>query len=80
MKTRLPYLTEFVFLVAALVLGLIGAMVLIGGLSPFESGVMTGVVAAIAVIFLGHHIWYARHRDEIEHHPDRLAARERRGF
>ena len=80
MKTRLPYFGEFLFLLAALVLGMIIAMAVIGGLSPFESDVMTIVVAAIAVVFAGHHLWYSRHRHEIEHVPERLAARERRGF
>jgi hypothetical protein len=80
MRNRLPSVGEFVFLVDVLIVGMLTGLVVISGINPFDSALMTGVLAAPVIVFATHHVWYTRHRQEIEHERERLAARERRGF
>ena len=80
MRWRLPFLGEFLFLLVALVSAMTAALVVISGINPLENTAMLVVGATSVVVLGGHHVWYARHRDEIEHDPGRLSARERRGY
>lgn len=71
---------QFIYVIDALVLAAIAAVFVIGGLSPFESPVMTIVflvsLAGVAV----HHFWRVRNLEDIEHDPATRQDRERRGF
>ena len=80
MRNHLPFFGDFLFVVDALVVAMTAALIVIGGINPLDSPVMVGLAVATIVIFGAHHVWYVRSRDEIEHDPQRLASRERRGF
>jgi hypothetical protein len=75
-----PSLAYFVYVTDMLVLGLVAAVVVVGGINPLESPLLTGVLGFSAVTAIAHHAYYARHKYEIEHDRVQLAARERRGF
>lgn len=80
LPSPLAFLGEFVYIVDLFVIAMMIAVFVIGGLSPFESPVMTVVtLLSIGVIVL-HQIWYRRHRTEIERGAEHRHARERRGF
>jgi putative copper export protein len=75
-----PSLADFLYVTVMLVVGLLCAVVLIGGVNPFESPLLTAILGFSALAAAAHHMYYTRHRYEIEHSRTRLAARERRGF
>lgn len=77
---RVASAVQFVFVLDALALGLVGSVLLLAGASPFESAGLAMALATGIVILGVHHVWYVRHRAEIEHDPQRVRARERRGF
>ena len=79
-RSALNWTAEFVFYFDLLVLGLLVAILVIGTINPLDSAALTVFLAATAILLGVHHVWYARHRYELEHDPRRLAARERRGF
>jgi hypothetical protein len=71
---------EFVYVVAVMFAALGAAVMVLGGFGPLRS--TEGIVFfAVAGVIAGvHHLWYARHRGEIESSPEQRAMRERRGF
>ena len=75
-----PSLADFLYVTVMLVVGLLCAVVLIGGINPFDSPLLTALLGLSAVASAVHHYYYSRHKYEIEHSRTRLAARERRGF
>ena len=79
-RHRLEMAGEFIFLVDAILVSMIGLVLVIGGINPFDSPLLTGLLIATALIMVGHHVWYARNRNVIDHDPVRQRARERRGF
>lgn len=80
LRPGLLFLGEFLFFVDVLVIGLVLGVVALGGIDPFKSTALTALIAATVLIAGVHHVWYRRHRREIEQSHEHLAARERRGF
>ena len=76
----LGLLGELVYVVDAFAVTLLVIVVVLAGTNPFESATLSVLIGATVVIAGVHHIWYARNRQQIEHDPVRLHARERRGF
>jgi hypothetical protein len=74
------WLGEFAFVMDSLLAAMLVAVVVIGRIDPLASAPMIGFVAATLVIIAVHHVWYARHRREIESGHEHQAGRERRGF
>ena len=62
------------------VIALFAFFVALGAFSPWEVGGLSAAVAALAVLWLAHAWWQARHRDPHYHDPASVRARERRGF
>jgi hypothetical protein len=71
---------EFIYVVDALILALVAAVFVIGGLSPFESPVMTVVTLLALAVVAVHHLWWMRNRADAERAETRRRGRERRGF
>jgi hypothetical protein len=55
-------------------------MVVVGEVDVFHSTIGVVLPVSTVIIVAAHQLWYARHRDEIEHGPVHNAIRERRGF
>jgi hypothetical protein len=71
---------EFAFIVGALFATMTAALVVVGGVNPLSSGFMIGIFVVVTFSALIHHLWYSRHRAEIEAGMEHHADRERRGY
>jgi hypothetical protein len=76
----LAWLTETAFVTDMLFVGLLAFIVILGGLNPFNSLLMTTIIALTLVIVPLHAILMRRHRDEMVDRHARQTTRERRGF
>jgi uncharacterized membrane protein YhaH (DUF805 family) len=74
----LATLSETFWLLALAVVVMFAFFVALGAFKPAEVGGVTVAVIALAVIWIAHAVWAARHRDA--HDPAAIRARERRGF
>ncbi len=74
------WLGEFVYVTDLLVLALVAAAAVIGGLNPLDSPVLVGVLVFSAVVLLGHRVWNAAHAEAPGAQHARQSDRERRGF
>lgn len=79
LRSRLLHVLSETFWVFALgLICLFAFFVLMGALSPTQAvGVSVGVLV-LAILWVGHAMWEARHR--IARDPAAIRARERRGF
>lgn len=73
-------LAEFAFVIGALFASMTAALVIIGGVDPLSNGFMIGIFVVVTAIALIHHLWYSRHKAEIETSLQHHAERERRGY
>jgi hypothetical protein len=74
------WLRDFVFVIDALVLGLIVSMVVVGGVNPLDNpALLIGILACVGIL-ISHHVWYVHHRFEVDHERSHVLARERRGY
>jgi hypothetical protein len=74
----LSTLTETLWILVLAIVVLFAFFVALGAFDPGEVIVLTLVVAALALLWVVHAVWAARHRDP--HDPAMVRARERRGF
>jgi uncharacterized membrane protein YhaH (DUF805 family) len=74
----LATLSETFWLLVLAVVVMFAFFVALGAFTPGEVGGLTIVVAALAVLWLAHAVWAARHHDP--HDRAATRARERRGF
>jgi uncharacterized membrane protein YhaH (DUF805 family) len=74
----LATLSETFWLLVLAVVVMFAFFVALGAFTPGEVGGLTIVVAALAVLWLAHAVWAARHHDPHDHSATQ--ARERRGF
>jgi uncharacterized membrane protein YhaH (DUF805 family) len=74
----LATLSETFWLLVLAVVVMFAFFVALGAFTPGEVGGLTIVVAALAVLWLAHAVWAARHHDP--HDRSATQARERRGF
>lgn len=79
-QSGLNWLAETVFVVDVVVVGLLAGLLVLAGVNPIHSAILTTALIATAVIVLLHHVWFVRHREEIVHDRTAHAMRERRGF
>lgn len=71
---------EFFYVIDILFASLVIAIVVLGGIDPVKSPFIGAFLLVTGISLLVHHVWYARHRTDIEQGHPRHAARERRGF
>lgn len=71
-------LSETFWILVLAVVVLFAFFVALGAFQPGEVVVLTLVVLALALLWIVHAVWDARHRDP--HDPATIRARERRGF
>jgi uncharacterized membrane protein YhaH (DUF805 family) len=74
----LSTLSETFWLLVLAVVAMFAFFLALGAFKPGEIIGVTIAVAALAVLWLGHAMWAARHHDA--HDPAAIRARERRGF
>ena len=74
----LSTLTETFWVLVLAVVVLFAFFVALGAFEPGEVLALTLVIAALALLWVVHAVWDARHRDP--HDPSAVRARERRGF
>jgi hypothetical protein len=71
-------LSETFWVLVLAVVVLFAFFLLLGAFTPSDGLTLTIVVAVLAVLWLAHAVWAARHRDP--HDRAIIRARERRGF
>lgn len=71
---------EFLYVGIALCVGLFAAVLVLSTTNPLDSPAIMGVFGAVALLGVWHHLWYRRHRVEVETSHEHHEARERRGF
>jgi hypothetical protein len=74
----LAVLSETFWLLALAVIWMFAFFVVLGAFSPGQAVIVTLIVAALAVLWIGHAVWVSRHADGRD--PNARRARERRGF
>ena len=74
----LATMSETFWVLVLAVVVLFAFFVALGAFSPGEVVVLTLVVCVLALLWVAHAAWDARHRDP--HDPAVVRARERRGF
>jgi TRAP-type C4-dicarboxylate transport system permease large subunit len=74
----LATLSETVWTLVLAVVVLFAFFLVLGAFTPGDVGVLTVVVAVLALLWIAHAIWDSRHRDP--HASAVIRARERRGF
>jgi uncharacterized membrane protein (DUF485 family) len=71
-------LSETFWVLVLAVVVLFAFFLLLGAFTPSDGLTLTIVVAVLAVLWIAHAVWAARHRDP--HDRAVIRARERRGF
>ena len=79
-RGALAQIAEAVYIVDVVVVGMLAGIVVLAGINPFHSAALTTALLATAAVLALHHMWFVRHRDEIQHDPHSHTARDRRGF
>jgi uncharacterized membrane protein YhaH (DUF805 family) len=74
----LATLSETFWVLVLAIVVLFAFFVALGAFSPGEVVGLTLVIVALALLWVAHAVWSARHRDP--HDPAVVRARERRGF
>ena len=79
MRSRMfATLSETFWVLVLAVVVLFAFFVALGAFQPGEVMILTLIVAVLALLWVAHAVWDARHRDP--HDPSVVRARERRGF
>jgi hypothetical protein len=80
LRSGLAWLTETVFVTDMLLVGLLASIMILGGVNPFNSLLMTAVIVLTLVIVPLHAILIRRHGEDMVDAHARHETRERRGF